>query len=246
MADTGTDLRAYAPGDIVPPEMFVRQISGQDVLPSLSLERHVHGRQRDSVLAGQPSLSNASCGIPPPCLGDLSIGQLGRTVSLAARDTVRPCSRPVAVPARHQPVSDGMNELPFASRPFQVAGAVVRGVAIKVVDFMLRRRGAKERHSDEPVYEPGCPPLPHIQSHIESSLPVSARAKDMPGAGAARRLSAANTATVADFVPVLEADDGAPLFGRGTLAMHREASLPGVSPRSFAATRGRFAVRIIP
>lgn len=228
----------------VPVEMFKRQMAER--LPSLTPHYGIDCRSRNAVVAGDCSLRQSAVSVSVPDLGGLNGRQFRMPVSLSPSHSVWPSSRPVAITARHQPMSDGMDELSFARRPFEVGSAVMRRVAVEVVDFMLWRRRAKEGHSDESVHEPGCSPLPHVQGHIESSLPVSARAKDMPGVGAARRPNAANTATVADFVPVLEADDGAPFFGRGTLAMHRESPSLGVTPPAVCSSAGVLVARIIP
>ena len=223
------DLRAYARAAAtragIDPDTFERQILSLYVLPGTGSDRLMCGREADSVLIGERPLRDPSGCIAISHLNHLSILKLRLSVSIPSRRPLRVSPAPVPVPASHETEGHSVIELTPPSSPFQIIGTVICGVAVKVVDLMLGRWGMPQKGwCHQTVYWIRERLAPDGQDYMEASIFAQRRTKNLTDRGPAGGHYSPNASEVADFVPALKADHGAPLFGRGIMRMHRAYS----------------------
>lgn len=105
---------------------------------------------------------------------------------------------------------------------FQVRDVVVRAIPVPMIDVVAIRSGADERFSNQRVYtlQPVIGRLPKMDLGVarDGNLMFQDRAHR----GALRWHISPHPTTRGHGVPAFVADHGAPLFGRGTLTLHRD------------------------
>ena len=167
-----------------------------------------------AIASGQSRL----CFGAGPDGADVVFGEFG----LAVQDT--PSGKPSCVSVR---------EVFSPSDVLQIAGAVVRLVAVNVIDFKPIRTRANEGSRNDDVNSERLADVVFGHPNELIAVPLSLQFQDFEWPDFRISVEATDTAVGAGFVESGPSRNRAPLFGRGTIQVHRDDLL-----RSRGATPG--------
>ena len=160
--------------------------------------------------------TNSRSVVKQPDFTDSLIVEFGARISLPYRSSF-------------QAQSDSVLSIFGCSCPFEVDDTVMPFETVDMVDLGLLAT-EKERLCDQPVNAAHPPPATDGKTDLQISLSVLNRAQNPANACVVGTIDPLNPPPVANLVPALIANDGAPFLRYDTLTLHAEPPFRVPSP----------------